>query len=154
MFLPLNRVLSASEFRFRTLIAIFSAIFLVYGVLSFLGHDPLQRVYDMFLLGSMARVLSAIMLIGLIVVASRLLEQIHFLRRVGQESLYLCGGEYIFKAFLIGVATLLGLRSAIATPFGSTVFCCVTMVLCFLVFPPVGKRLNQLLRYLNTRRAN
>lgn len=143
LLLPLNRALSVKKKLFRPAAAGCACLCLIYGGFAFWGHDPLQMIYDIALLGSVARVVSALVLIGLVLAVSKLLEPVSFLRRAGQESLYLCGGEYIVKALMGAGAGLFGLQLSPSTLLGSILYCCAAMALCFLFFLPLGKRLLQ-----------
>lgn len=79
---------------------------LVYAVLVFVDRDPLATPYaNLYIWASkyallVHPVLRAMIIIWLYFAAAKLLENCTFLRTVGSNTLYLCGGEYLVKSGL------------------------------------------------------
>lgn len=87
-----------------------------YALLFFLGWDVLKGCYGIMVLGSLAEVVSALLLIGFTILAARAMERVEPLQNVGRNTLYLCGSEYILHTLAACAAGLLGLEITISNP--------------------------------------
>ena len=76
-----------------------------------------------------APVISALIIIWMYCVLAKLLENITLLNTVGQNSLYLCGSEYIVKHLASATVGILGLKISVSSGLMVYIYCILLIVL-------------------------
>lgn len=140
-----DRALNPETKRGKVLLGISGGAALAYGVLVYLGWDPLATAYaDQYVLANMYAllvhpVLRALILIWLYFVAAKLLEGWKLLRDMGANSLYLCGGEFLAKEIAAFLASFVGIALYPRSPLTSIVYSGGMLLLTFFALVPLEK---------------
>ena len=88
---------------------------LTYAVLVFQGKDYITQYFGM-LFGQMAIIITVCILIWANLFVARLFEKVKLFSSIGQETLFLCGNEYVIKIFISVLFSILGIGLPIDTP--------------------------------------
>lgn len=110
-----------------------------YALATLFGYNLLSFLSTTIFTGSLASVLSALILIGFILGLSKLLEDVPLFVAIGQNTLYLCGSEYIIKNLVPLTLQLVGLNLCLQNPLSSYVYTMVLLIICHHSLVPVEK---------------
>lgn len=102
-------------------------------VVSYLSTIPGVQVF--------ASVLNALIIIWMYCVLSKLCENVVFFNRVGQNTLYLCGNEYIIKILVPAAVGIVGLEVKLSSAVATYIYCGILIILVTLYLAPVEKRI-------------
>lgn len=106
----LQKLLNSPKRRAKIAVALTGVFSLAYAALVFFGKDPLARMGGLYSLISVREVLRPLVIIWGYIVIAKLLENIPLLNSIGQNTLYLCGSEYIAKTVFVALIAVFGLK--------------------------------------------
>lgn len=91
--------------------------------------------------GAFGYVLAALVIIWLIFVAARLCQDVDIFKKVGRNTLHLCGGEYAVTLLFQCVLEMLGLRVNLTSPLVTVCYVALMLVLGNYFFVPIAKQI-------------
>lgn len=127
--------------KYRPAVIFFSLISLLYSALLFFQKDPLILLDTVPVLSIYTPILRALLVIWLYVLLSYYLQEQKFLRSIGQNTLYLCGSEYLATTGVKTFAELLGLSITIASPLSAYIYTAFLIYIANRFMVPVEKNL-------------
>lgn len=110
-----------------------------YALATLFGHNLLSFLNINIFASSLESALSALILIGFILGLSKILEDVPLFVAIGQNTLYLCGSEYLIKTLLPLAFQLVGLNIAVQNPLSSYVYTMALLIICQHSLVPVEK---------------
>ena len=113
-----------------------------YAVCLFCGKDwlavlkyiPVVRIFHPFVI--------ALVLIAVNVVAALLLEKCSFLQKIGEETLYLCGSEFLIKTLAAWGLSLGGIGLEMTSPITGIIYVTVLLLIVHFLLVPAEKRIH------------
>lgn len=117
----------------------FGGVVIVYAVGLFFGRDMLAVLNKIPALRIFKPVFAAFLLIGGNILAAYGLRSCTLLQRIGKESLYLCGNEFLVKTLAVCVAASLGIGLEINGPLQGIAYVLVLLCLQFVTLVPLEK---------------
>lgn len=106
----------------KSLFVVFFLLTAAYTGLLFEGISIGKRLSFNSVSSVMVTILQPIVVIMFVLCLSKLLEGIEFLSKVGRETLYLCGNEFICKSILPMVLSLFGLSINVDSPLKAWIY--------------------------------
>jgi len=85
-------------------------------------------------------IINALVIIWMYCVLAKLLENIALFNKVGQDTLYLCGNEYIIKSIVSSILCAVGLGINMRTPLVVYIYCIMLIALATLFLSPIEKK--------------
>lgn len=151
----LSRALAPETQRGRMLLT-FSGLFsLGFSALVYFGRDPLAFLSAVPLGASLAPILTALIIIWLYLLVSKLSEHVLIFNEIGKKTLFLCGSEYFAVQLLKSVVRLFGLELAYPRPVCAWICVAILLYLAYRFLVPMEERLLKALRrfpgWLNQR---
>ena len=123
----------------------------LYSSALFFGKDVLNYFSIHPILTSLCAVLKNFILIGCVLGIAKAIDGVNFFTRLGQNTLYLCGSEYIVKLLLPLFLQLAGGNLTLKNPLTSYIYTFVLLVVTYYLFVPVEKMiLKKLTNSTNT----
>jgi len=120
-------------------VAVAGAGCFVYSALLFFGVDLLLYVRVNKVMALLYPILCPMITIVLVLIVSRLLEDVSWFVELGQNTLYLCGSEYIIRMIVRSFLLLIGLNFTVPTPMTAYVGTMLLLYLCNRFLVPVEK---------------
>lgn len=93
----------------------------------------------------------AFVLIIFTILLSRCLCNVRFMQKIGSDTLYLCGMEYIMKQFIFGTLGLFGFDKSAGIPWSTYIYVSVLIVIGTWLVSPLMRRLIKQLQKLVVR---
>ncbi len=121
---------------------------LAFSTLLFFGKNCFYYFGVNTVLFIVSSVLTPIIVISLILIVSRLIENVTLFAEVGKETLFLCGSEYIVKELVATCLQTIGLSISFPNPLSAYVYTGALLLLCHKFFVPAEKALFKGLRLL------
>ncbi len=113
-----------------------------YTVAVFLDkNEPLKILDSILILGDVILIFKTFILILFNLVLAKLLENANFLAKIGRETLYLCGNEYIIKSLLPYLLAKLGILISFESLLFVLVYNFFIIILLVKAFIPLEKRM-------------
>lgn len=142
IFPKLQEFLEKREKKYQVIVGSAGLLCGVYAVCLFFGKDllffisyiPVVRIFQPFV--------TAMLLIAVNLAAALALQKCCFLQKLGRETLYLCGSEFLVKTLAVWGASF-GKRSLeITSPVGGIVYVTVLLLLVHFLLVPAEKKLH------------
>lgn len=121
-----------------TLLSIFC---LIYAILLFFQNEYLMPIFQIPVWGSFLFNVQPLLIIWLYAVVSRWMQNIEIFNKIGRETLYLCGSEYIIKTGINVLVLSLGFTIEIISPMAAYIYSAVMIWLGLCFFVPIEKKL-------------
>ena len=86
-------------------------------------------------------VIQPLIAILFVTIISKLLEGVKFIHKIGMETLYLCGNEYIIKTLFPMFISLFGLSIVIDNPIKVYIYTFILIVVNFKIVIPIEKNI-------------
>lgn len=98
-----------------------------YAIIEFLNFNPLDKVniitkWANVIYTTVLNTTNAMALIMFTIIVSKMLSNIRIMQKIGSDTLYLCGSEYILKQFIFGIAGLFGFDKTAGAPFTTYIY--------------------------------
>lgn len=113
---------------------------LVYDVLLFAGKNILNYVKVGSPFNLLISVLGPMITIFLVLIVSRLLEDVYCFNRLGKNTLYLCGSEYIIKLLVPICFETIGLNISLTNPISIYFYTFFLLIICEKTLVPLEKK--------------
>lgn len=115
---------------------------LVYSGLLFGGRDCLEHIISMFpFLSFFAAIFRALLIIWLNLTVAKVIENIKLFNEIGQNTLYLCGNEYIIKMLFPCLVSIVGLEISLLSPLTTYLYTMILLVVGLKIVVMFEKRL-------------
>lgn len=125
------------------------------GVISFVFSTALFFGKNLFycfgvndILYLISGLLTPIVVVSLVLIISKLIENINLFVALGKETLFLCGSEYFIKLLVPLCVQTIGLSISIQNPISAYVYTFVLLLLCYKILVPVEKKMFKKLRLI------
>lgn len=125
----------------NSILAVSGGLCAVYAICLFFGKNALFFLEKIPVVRLFSPVITALLLIWLFLVAAFVLQPCLILQKMGAETLYMCGNEFIIKTLATIAFSALGIGMEWRTPFGDMVYVIVLLVLVHVVLVPLEKPL-------------
>lgn len=140
IFPKLQEFIEKKEKKHNIVIGVAGIVCGAYAVCLFLGKDwlavmdyiPVVRIFHPFV--------TAMLLIAVNLVIALLLQKCCFLQKVGEETLYLCGSEFLIKTLAAGIMSLTGLE--ITGPVPGLIYVTILLLIVHFLLVPVEKKVH------------
>lgn len=148
---PLITKLFTLDTLYKKIIFAVSGVFsLVFASLVFFNSYDITTLLDKIpFIRLFSPVVRALIIIWLNLIVAKTIENISLLNQIGQNTLYLCGSEYISKAFISLFLGLVGLNITVSYPLQAFIYSFILLLFGWKVLAPLEKRaitkINQLL---------
>lgn len=87
-----------------------------YSVALFFGRDLMISLYNVYILGWFYEVFRAVIIIIVSLFLGWLLQDIDVFQKLGKNSIYMCGNEYIASVLMISITSIFGLKIFLTNP--------------------------------------
>lgn len=124
------------------------SVLLLYAAALFFGKDPLTFLDRIPALAALCALVRALLMIALVLIVAKALENLPLLGELGRNSLYLCGSEYIIKLLAVILLYTLGLGLSMPDPLSAYLYSFILLVVCNKTLVPIEKALFKKLRLL------
>ncbi len=138
-FEALDKFMSASTLKGKLLLVASGVVAFVYSGLRFFGVDVFSTLYSIPYLGKIISVLGTLIIIYLVLLAAKLMENVELFQKIGQNTLYLCAGEYITHTFVWYMLTLIGISVKVGSTFSGIVYALGLLAFSYTLVMPVLK---------------
>lgn len=125
----------------KILLSVSGAAAFVYSGLIFFGKNLLGFMEQLPYIGAFSPVMTALIIIWFYFVVARIFQNVDIFRRIGGNTLYLCGSEFLIGSIFQQCIAMLGLGLSLTTPLTSFCYVAVLLVLANQFLVPVEKRL-------------
>ncbi|MBO5656587.1 MAG: hypothetical protein J6R94_00195, partial [Agathobacter sp.] len=113
---------------------------LAYAALLFFGKDLLSYVPSFIGWAFIKSIVRPLLIIWVYIVASKLLENVSILGAIGQNTLYLCGSEYIIKKLFGDLLLVFGLSQNYSNPMTTYLCSALLLLVLYKYFVPLEKK--------------
>jgi len=120
----------------------------VYAALLFFGNDVLDRFNVNLATDLVVSVVGPCIVFVLVLVVSRLLQDVELFKDLGKNTLYLCGSEYFIKILVPLCLEAVGLNLTLPNPVAAYLYTFVLLVLCNKTLVPLEKAALKKMRLL------
>lgn len=145
LFPSIRLLFESKKMKDKLFISITFAFSLSYSVLLFFGRDTLSFLNHLGALSIFTPILKVLVLIWLNVLIANIFGKVKILKKYGINTLYLCGSEYIMKALIPIVLSMIGLSFSVVTPIAAFVYTLILLNLIVNYLVPVEKYLIDLI---------
>lgn len=140
----IQKLFNLDKLRYRIIFTITGIITLIYSIFLFLDKnylDVFRYILPDILYDIIGPVITALIVIWLVLIISKVFEDNRQLNNIGRETLYLCGGEYIIKTLAQNLIVMMGLSLDLSTPLTNYFYAFLTIILCYKFLVPIEKDL-------------
>lgn len=140
----IQKLFNLDKLKYKIVFAITGIIALIYSIFLFLGKNYLEvfrYILPSFLYDIVVPIMTALIVIWLVLIISKMFEDNRLLYSIGKETLYLCGGEYIIKTLVQSLIIMIGLSINLSTPLTNYLYALLTILLCYKFLVPIEKYL-------------
>ncbi len=135
----LQRLLSWDRPFKKVICGISFVVLALYTVYLFFGKDALTFLWNIPGLSLSRGLLRPLVVIGFVLLLAKLIEDIPCFLRLGQDTLYLCGSEYMIKFFFTSCLQLIGLDLHLVHPVAGYLYTFLLLALCQYTLVPLEK---------------
>ena len=111
-----------------------------YSALLFFGKDVLGFVQKLPYVGAFGPVITALIIIWCCFLIARMCQNVSVFRSIGQNTLYLCGGECTATLVFHRIIAMFGLSVNTSSPMMTVCYVAVLLVFANRFFVPVAKQ--------------
>ena len=123
-----------------------AAVTTLYALMVFFGKDVLMSRLEGTSLEYLYVIVRTGVLITWVLVTARCIEQAPLMEKLGRNTLYLCGSEYIVKETFQTSLPMIGLRFDLPNPWTAYLCAFAMLVLCYYTLVPFEKKLIACMR--------
>lgn len=135
----IRRALEPASWKGKAALALSALVSAGFAVLVFFGENSLRPMERIPYLGNLLPVVTALVIIWAYFIGARLLQNVRIFQQIGQNSLYLCAGEYITKTLFAGVLAVVGLEMELVNPLAAFAYSALMLYLCYRFVVPVER---------------
>ncbi len=124
-----------------------------YAIIEFFNCNPLDKViiatkWINNIYSTVHASSRALLLIAFAILLSKLFCNVRVFQKIGSDTLYLCGTEYLLKQFIFGIAGLFGFDRTAGAPFTTYLYVIVMIIIGTWLVSPLLRRLVKFLQKL------
>ena len=139
LFPLIEKLLQADSLLKKSIIIGTGTVTLIYSALLFFGIDILNFQVKLNFLPFIIPLERAYLIILFVILLSYGCRQFKFLADIGQNTLYLCGNEYIIKTLIPAGLSLFGLTVSFNSPLSAYIYTIILLIAADNVFVPMQK---------------
>lgn len=137
---PMNKLLCDKSRKCRYVCFLALCICAIYSSCLFFGKDLLAPIAGLHVIASrLCGILRALFSIGLVILISNYLSDNEFIKKIGRNSLYLCGNEFIIKKSVRMVLSMVGLKVKLSSPIQYYLYTLTLLILADRILIPLEK---------------
>ena len=134
-------------FTYKTAVKYVVAILLlIYSIGLYFNIDPFNFLYTNTITSICYTLIKPVFLIILVIYISKRIPQIGVLENIGQNTLYLCGTEYIIKFIVPLILGYCGISVVISSPLVAYLYTFFLLLLCNYIAVPIEKMIFHFLK--------
>lgn len=141
VFQPLNRWLSGKKTVCQVTVPIVGILTGGFAVLVYFEHNPLLLLLHVSWFRPFITLIKAFLLILFFAIVAHYLENVRLFQKIGRNSLYLCGSEYLVKRSVLYFSQIFGLTVLYVNPFSMYLYTFCLLWLADKLFMPFEKYL-------------
>lgn len=145
LFPYIQKLFKLNNIKYKIFFAVSGIFSFLYSACVFLGKDYLEikqldfitfnNIYVIF-----EPVIKALIIIWLMFIIAKILENNSILNKIGKETLYLCGSEYIIKTIIICFVGILGLNITLSNSLSCYIYTFLLLILVSRYLVPIEKK--------------
>lgn len=159
-FEKINKLLTHKSNINTIIIIVSGSLSFIYSALLFFGKNIYVPLYSIPYIKIIATTFSALTSIWFFVILAYCLQNVKIFNTIGQNTLYLCGSEYIIKQVIQTLIGLIGLKLSFPNPLSTYIYTFILLLIVVKFLAPVekqcialiNKHLEQLLQKNNFRK--
>ena len=144
----IKNILTLDSVTKKTICLVVGAVSFVYTVALFFGKNLLYYLYSNTIALLINSVVGPVIVILLILIVSKLLENVDLFVEIGKNTLFLCGTEYIIKLLVSTCFRLVGLEITFPNPIAAYIYTFALLILCYKTLIPIEKKFFKSLKLL------
>lgn len=125
----------------KILYTITGTISFLYTALLFFQKEPFRMFYSIQYIKDIILIIRPLITIYLIFILSKMFEKNELMNKLGKNTLYLCGCEYIVKTLVICFVSIFGMNITITTPLSGYIYTFFLLII-------ANKYVNPILRQI------
>lgn len=137
----INKALNAKTIVGKFLLATSFGLSATYAGYLFKGKDLLTFLSNIQFLSIYSPIIKVLVTVWMYCVIAKIFQNVSLFSQIGQDTLYLCGNEYIIKQILSGVLAFCGLPLKFTHPFIVYIYCCFLLLFGIKFIAPIQKKL-------------
>lgn len=137
----INKLLQFEDSKSKIIFYISGLISLAYTFLLFFQRDALSFMSTVPFLNIFKQIITPLIVIWFFICLSFVCRNVKLFNSIGQNTLYLCGSEYIIKELLFQLVALLSLRITLETPLAAYIYAFISLCTAYKILVPLEKRL-------------
>ena len=135
----IDRFMGCKKPAVRVSLILSGAVAVVYSGLRILGNNLLGFLDSIPVISSLASAVGVLAFIYVVILISKVFENIDFLREIGQNTMYLCAGEFIVKSLVNGVLSIFSLKIVVESAVQGVLLAAIFLALALKIVVPVLK---------------
>lgn len=141
LFPLVNRLLTSPTRKSRAFLGVSGFLVSIYTVLLFFQKDVCRMLAGLVGFQVVTPILRAMLVIYFWILVAYLLRNQTLLAKIGRNTLYLCGSEYIIKNTFPYMIELLGLGISLSSPMATYIYSAIVLYLAYRFLVPLEKKL-------------
>lgn len=142
----MNSVLNAKTFKGKILLVVSGVLSFGYCGIRILGKDIFSFFYSVPYLSKLISVLSTLIIIYAVILLAKILENVELFQKIGQNTMYLCAGEYVTHTVLYYTLALIGIFIKVQSTFYGIVYAVVLLAISYKLVIPILKEITKWLQ--------
>ena len=142
VFPKLQEFLEKEDKKRNVVIGVTGVICGAYAICLFLGLDWLAVLEKIPVVRIFYSLITALLLISLNIIVAWLLKKCSFLQKIGEETLYLCGSEFLIKTLAIVAFSFLGIGVNFTNPIIGFVYVLGLLLIVHFLLVPFEKKIH------------
>lgn len=145
-FLYINKLFELKNKKSKIIFSISIILSFIYSAFIYFDTDIISILYPkidsiIYIRNMFQPVLRALIIIWFFFTVSKLFENCKYLNRIGRETLYLCGNEYIIKRLIVCFIGILGLKINLSNTLSCYIYATLLIVLIIKYLIPIEKQI-------------
>ena len=142
-FKTINSVLNAKTLKGKILLVASGVLSFGYCGIKILGKDIFSSLYYVPYLNKLFSVLSTLIIIYAVILLAKILENVEPFQKIGQNTMYLCAGEYVTHTVLYYTLALIGIFIKVQSTFYGIVLAVVLLAISYKFVVPILKEITK-----------
>ena len=134
-----NLVLNAKTLKGKILLVVSGVLSFGYCGIRILGKDIFGFLYSVPYLSKLISVISTLIIIYAVILLAKILENVELFQKIGQNTIYLCAGEYVTHTILYYTLALIGIFIKVQSTFYGIVLAVILLAISYKFVTPLLK---------------
>jgi len=142
-FKTINSVLNAKTLKGKILLVASGVLSFGYCGIKILGKDIFSSLYYVPYLNKLFSVLSTLIIIYAVILLAKILENVEPFQKIGQNTMYLCAGEYVTHTVICYLLMLIGISLTVTSTFAGVIYAVVLLTISYKFVVPILKEITK-----------